>query len=63
MDGYDNDTLLLYLDDDLFPIEEEKNELDKMESESALAQCRRLHDPSDMRGHRDGLALRPQGAL
>ena len=35
MDGYDNDTLLLFLDDDLFPKEEEPNELGTLESEPA----------------------------
>lgn len=35
MDGYDNDTLLLFLDDDLFPVEDEKNELGTLEPEPA----------------------------
>ena len=33
MDGYDNDTLVLFLDDDLFPKEEE-NDVGTLESES-----------------------------
>ena len=33
MGGYDNDTLLLFLDDDLFPKEEE-NDVGTLESES-----------------------------
>ena len=63
MDGYDNDILMLLLDDDLFPREEDTDGMDILESESALSRGRRLHDPSDQRGHRDGLAFRPQGAL
>ena len=40
MDGYDNDTLLLFLDDDLFPVEDDKHELDQMESEQVSPECR-----------------------
>lgn len=39
MDSYDNDTILLLLDDDLFPVEEEEN-VDTVQSESSEDQGR-----------------------
>lgn len=39
MDSYDNDTILLLFDDDLFPVEEDEN-VDPVQSESSEAQGR-----------------------
>ena len=38
MDSYDNDLLLLILDDDLFPIEEDDNDVDPIQSKSKKAE-------------------------
>ena len=50
MDSYDNDGLLLFLDDDLFPIEDDKD-VDTIQPESPEIECWRLHSQSDLRCH------------
>lgn len=48
VEGYDNDIILLLLDDDLFWIPEDEN-VAILQSEPAAVVSRRLHGQSDMR--------------
>lgn len=40
MDSYDNDMLILLLDDDLFPVEQEESNVALLQSEPARTECR-----------------------
>ena len=62
MDSYDNDLILLLLDDDLFIIEDD-NDVDRIQPEPKEAQSRRLHGKSDMRSYWAELEHSPQSVM